>query len=184
VREQVEDGHPISAHAERQNMYPSWLTVEYASTRLISFCNQRDGGGKNRREGADPATHMPATVSTRTARDRATMYTARRHHGGRVDQRRDRRGTFHGVRQPDIQRNLRRFSGGAEEHQQGHPPSARRNLLPPGIAPLRSAGIDVGEPHVPNTDSISSMPSTKPASPTRLTMNAFLPASAADFLWK
>ena len=37
---------------------------------------------------------------------------------------------------------------------------------------------------VPSTESISSMPSTKPASPTRLTRNAFLPASAADFLWK
>jgi len=27
------------------------------------------------------------------------------------------------------------------------------------------------------------MPRTNPKSPTRLTMNAFLPASAADFFW-
>jgi len=35
---------------------------------------------------------------------------------------------------------------------------------------------------VPSTLNISSMPRMKPASPTRLAMKAFLPASAADFL--
>ena len=37
---------------------------------------------------------------------------------------------------------------------------------------------------VPKTENISSMPRMKPESPMRFTMNAFLPASAADFLWK
>ena len=39
-------------------------------------------------------------------------------HGGRVDQGGDRRGAFHGVRQPDVERDLRGFAGGAEDQQQ------------------------------------------------------------------
>ena len=53
-----------------------------------------------------------------------------------------------------------------------------------GNCPLRSAALTSVNRTVPSTDSISSMPRMKPASPTRLTMNAFLPASPADFLWK
>ena len=43
---------------------------------------------------------------------------ARRHHRRRVNQRRDWRRTFHRVRQPDVQRNLCGFAGGADEQQQ------------------------------------------------------------------
>ncbi len=39
-------------------------------------------------------------------------------HGGGVDQSRDRRGAFHGVRQPDVERNLRRFAGCTQDQQQ------------------------------------------------------------------
>ena len=45
---------------------------------------------------------------------------ARRDHGGGVDQRADRRGAFHRVRQPDVERNLRRFADGADEQQDGN----------------------------------------------------------------
>src|SRR5690348_13605458 len=48
--------------------------------------------------------------------------------------------------------------------------------------PLRSTALTSVNLRVPSTESISSMPNTKPASPTRLTMNAFFPASPADFL--
>ncbi len=43
---------------------------------------------------------------------------ARGHHGRRVDQRADWRGAFHGVRQPDVERNLRRLACGAGKQQQ------------------------------------------------------------------
>jgi hypothetical protein len=43
---------------------------------------------------------------------------ARRHHRGRVNQRADRRGAFHRVRQPDVQRKLRRFCRAGQEEQQ------------------------------------------------------------------
>ena len=38
-------------------------------------------------------------------------------HGRGVDQRGDRRGAFHGVRQPDVERDLRGLAGGAEDQQ-------------------------------------------------------------------
>ena len=43
---------------------------------------------------------------------------ARSHHRRRVDQRADRRRAFHGVRQPDVERNLRRLAGGADKQEQ------------------------------------------------------------------
>ena len=45
---------------------------------------------------------------------------ARGDHGRGVNQRADRGGTFHGVRQPDVQRKLRGFSRRADEQQQGN----------------------------------------------------------------
>ncbi len=57
-------------------MYPSWLTVEYASTRLISFCTSAMVAAKIAVKAPIPATHMPATgVNSNSAEDRATMYT-------------------------------------------------------------------------------------------------------------
>ena len=43
---------------------------------------------------------------------------ARRHHRRRVDQRADRRGAFHRIRQPDMQRHLAGFADGTAEDQQ------------------------------------------------------------------
>ena len=42
------------------------------------------------------------------------------HHGRRVNQRRHRRRPFHRVGQPDVQRNLRRLTGGTDEQQQAN----------------------------------------------------------------
>ena len=44
---------------------------------------------------------------------------AGRHHGGRMNQRADGRGAFHRVRQPGVQRKLRRLSDGADEQTEG-----------------------------------------------------------------
>ena len=40
------------------------------------------------------------------------------HHGGRVNERADRRGAFHGVRQPDVKGNLCALSRGSDEQEQ------------------------------------------------------------------
>ncbi len=40
-------------------------------------------------------------------------------HGGGVDERRDGRGAFHGVGEPDVERKLRALAGGADEQAEG-----------------------------------------------------------------
>ncbi len=56
---------------------------------------------------------------------------ARRDHGGGVDERGDRRGAFHRVGQPDVERDLRGLAGGAEDEQEGD------GGEPAGAVPLR-----------------------------------------------
>ena len=97
--------------------------------------HQADGGREDRRERADRGHHGQRRRRQLKygvhARDHVH---ARRHHGGRVDQRADRRGAFHGVRQPDVQRNLRRLAGGADEQQQ-------RDGRQHAVAHLKAAGL-------------------------------------------
>ncbi len=38
-------------------------------------------------------------------------------HGGGVDERGDRRGAFHGVGEPDVERDLRGLAGGSDDEQ-------------------------------------------------------------------
>src|SRR6266581_7278638 len=59
-----------------RNMYPSWLTVEYASTRLISFCTSAMVAARIAVNAPIEATTVEVLgVSTNSADDRATMYT-------------------------------------------------------------------------------------------------------------
>ena len=65
-----------------------------------------------------------ATIVERVRRQLEQRARARDHvhaggdHGGRVDQRGNGGRAFHRVGQPDVQRELRGFAGGADEHQQ------------------------------------------------------------------
>ena len=65
-----------------------------------------------------------------------------RHHGGGVDERRDRRRALHGVGQPVEERDLGRLAGGGQEEQQhggrGRAPPCRWRELPEDAA-ARSA---------------------------------------------
>ena len=85
----------------------------------MSFCARPMVAAKNA-----VARPMIATTSSAHARVQEDLRAARDHvdagghHGRGVDQGADRRRTGHGVRQPDVQRNLRRFTGGADQQQQ------------------------------------------------------------------
>src|SRR6476646_8289263 len=59
-----------------RNMYPSWLTVEYASTRLISVCTSAIEAARIAVNAPMAATMFEvAGVNWNSAADRATMYT-------------------------------------------------------------------------------------------------------------
>ena len=82
--------------------------------------HQGDTGSEQRRERPDTRHHVH-----RDRRQEIQRLTAHHHvdargdHRGGVNQGADRRRPFHGVGQPHVQRNLRRFAHGADEQQQG-----------------------------------------------------------------
>ena len=92
--------------------------------------HQADGRGHHGRRESDHRDHVHRDVGacTNNSAERGDHVHARGHHRRGVDQCRNRRRTCHRVRQPDIQRNLRRLTGSADEQQQadrGEDPGAR-----------------------------------------------------------
>ena len=92
------------------------------------------------------APMIATTVSANGARSkikcmRSDHVDARGHHGRGVNQRGDRRRAFHGVGQPDIERNLRGLAGGA--HQQQSPIAVRIHRCQSGFC--GQLGCDLAE---------------------------------------
>ena len=73
--------------------------------------------GQQRRDAADPGNHLQRR-GVENEKDAAQHVNARCHHGRRMNQRADRRGALHRVRQPDVQRKLRRLAHRAAEDKQ------------------------------------------------------------------
>ena len=81
--------------------------------------HQGDGGGKQRGECADDRHGLHRAGSKHEQRIRARHHVhAGGDHGRGVDQGGNRRGAFHGVGQPDVERKLRRLAACADEQQQ------------------------------------------------------------------
>jgi hypothetical protein len=75
--------------------------------------------GEDRGERADDGDRLHRRGRQHEQRIRARHHVnARRDHGRSVDERGNRRGTFHRVGQPDVERKLRRFAAGSDEQQQ------------------------------------------------------------------
>ena len=111
---------------------------------------------------------------------------AGRHHRCSMDQRGDRRRTFHRVRQPDVQGHLRRLTHRTDEQADADATVIACQSVPGMISiVLRRDGIRAHR--TPSRSRASpcsrrspAMPSTKPKSPTRLTRKALRFAKIAD----
>ena len=81
--------------------------------------NQSDGGGKKgcRATNHGDRRHGDGRVEEQYLRARDHI-NAGSDHRRRVDQRANRRGAFHGIRQPDVEWKLCRFASGAGKQQQ------------------------------------------------------------------
>src|SRR5436309_14794339 len=154
-------------------MYPSWLTVEYASTRLMSVCTRAIVAAKIAVAVPTHATTSRATPErSKSAWLRATMYTPA------VTMVAAWMSAETGVG-PSIASGNHVWSGSCADLP--HAPTNRSSAMPVAVA-----GASVSAPL--NTAPYSSVPSAvqshmtprpKPTSPTRLTMNASFPAWAA-----
>ena len=137
---------------------------------------EEGGGGAD--DGDDAEREGAAVEEGVAARDHVD---AGGDHGGGVDERGDRGGAFHGVGEPDVERDLRGLAGGAEDEQQRD--GGEEAAVPRRDA--RDGGEDVGEVEACRSGAMSrNMASRKPKSPMRLTMKAFLPALAAESFLK
>ena len=120
VHHHQEDGGGVGARADGQHHVADLRHGGEREHALDVGLHEPDARREDRGDRADPGDdlerhrrHLEQLVAAGDHVD------ARGHHGGGVDQRRHRRGPFHGVRQPDIERNLGRLSTSPHEQEHG-----------------------------------------------------------------
>ena len=117
---QVEDTGGVSGHAAGQHHVTELRDGGVSQHALDVGLGQTHGGGKNGGEAADDGDDLQRVRSEIKNRVRAGNHVnARRDHGSGVNQGRDRRGAFHSIGKPNIQRHLRGLTGCANHQQQG-----------------------------------------------------------------
>ena len=118
VGHQVEDARGIGADAAAEEHVAKLRNSGVGENFFDVGLHQADGGGIEGRERAHNRDHQHGDRRAREQRIHPRDHVnARGDHGCGVDQRADRRGAFHRVRQPHVERNLRGFADGADEQQ-------------------------------------------------------------------
>ena len=119
VGEEVEDGGRVGADAEGHEHVAELRAGRVGDHALDVVLDEADRGREERRDAADDRDHDEGVGGELEQRRQARHHEhAGRHHGGGVDQRRDRGRALHRVRQPGVQQELRRLAHGAHEQQQ------------------------------------------------------------------
>src|SRR2546425_11660116 len=155
------------------NMVPSWLTVEYASTRLMSFCLSAIVAPSSAvRAPTHPTTISAAGPLTYSAEHRHTIYTPA------VTMVAAWISADTGVG-PAIASGNHTYSGTCALFP--HAPMNSRIPIPVATSTgtRQTPSITPAMLNVPNAAKIHTIPRKKPRSPTRFTKNAFFPAEAA-----
>ena len=122
VREKVEHGGSTRRYPDGANhvteLRARRVSKDTLNIALLSGHQRR----QYRRDDANPGDHLAGVWhQSEQKRDLDQQVHACRDHRRRVDERGNRRGAFHGIRQPDVQGHLRGFAHrAAEHHQRGH----------------------------------------------------------------
>ena len=180
VRHEVEDGRRPGPHPERGEHVAQLRQGGVGEHALDVGLGERDRGRQDRGEDADRGhdDHRLRGVGE----DRVGAgheVDAGVDHGRGMDEGRHRRRALHRVGQPDVERELGALADRAGEDEQGDDGDRDRERHE---RRAREDAIASRMFRVPVSTKIAMIPSAKPTSPTRLTMNAFLAASAADRL--
>ena len=122
VRHQVEDARGVGRGAQRHGHVAELGQRRVGHDALDVLLDHAQQPGEERRGGADHQHHAERGLRVLEQRRHPRHHEdAGSHHGGGVDEGGDGRGTFHGIRQPDVQRHLRRFAHGSDEQRDaGH----------------------------------------------------------------
>ncbi len=120
VGDHVEDGGDVGAASDRKEHVPELADRGIGKNLLDVVLGDRDRGREQRSEHADPGDHVgrPRVRRGEKRVDPDHEIDARCDHRGGMDECRYRRGTGHGVGQPDVQRYLRRLADRTDEEQQ------------------------------------------------------------------
>ena len=117
MRHQVEDSGGVRGHAAGQEHVSQLRNRGVSQNALDVSLRQAHGGGKDRGDAADDGDNLQRMRRQIKDGMRAGNHVnACGDHGRGVNQGGDRCWAFHGVRQPDVKRNLRRLAGSAK-HQ-------------------------------------------------------------------
>ena len=120
MRDQVEHASHKSAHPDRRHHETELGDGRISQHLLDIVLPDGNRGGEQGRDAAHQRNRGLRLRHQRVERRGAGhQVDAGRHHGGGMDQGRDRGGAGHGIRQPDVQRELRRFPRHAHQQEQG-----------------------------------------------------------------
>ena len=129
VRHQVEHRSAKSAHAAGHHHITELADGGVSQNPFNVGLQDADGCGIERRDTADDRHNQQRFRSLHINRAGAgDDIDAGGDHGGRVDQRADRRRSQHGVREPDVQRNLGGFPDGPGQQQQADQGEGARSV--------------------------------------------------------
>jgi hypothetical protein len=116
---EVEDAGAERPDAHRQEHVPELRDGRIREHALDVVLDQPDSAGKERRRRTDDGDNPHGDRRVHEQFGRASDHVdTGRHHRRRMDEGGDRRRAFHGIRQPDVQRDLGRLARGADEEQQ------------------------------------------------------------------
>jgi hypothetical protein len=119
VGEEVEDAGRVGADAAGHEHVAELRAGRVGDHALDVVLHEADGGGEEGGHRADQRHDLQGARRQLEQRGEARHHEhAGRHHGGGMDQRRDRGRPLHGVGQPGVQQELRRLAHGAHEQQQ------------------------------------------------------------------
>ena len=117
--EDVEDAGGKGSDAEREKHVAELRDGGVGEDPLDVVLHEADGRGEDRGQRADDGDRLHRRWREHEQRVRARDHVdARRDHGRGMDQSGNRRGAFHGIGQPDVERKLRRFAAGSDEEKQ------------------------------------------------------------------
>ena len=136
---EVKDPCGIRSHTHGNKHVSQLADCRISQDLLDVILAETDGGGKDgcghahdRHNGHGNGCHVVEDIAPGDHIDACS------HHGGRMDQRANWRGTFHRIRKPDIEGNLCRLPAGAHKEQEGDGRDGR-------CVELVGIGEDLGE---------------------------------------
>ena len=119
VRVEMKDPGAECADAHRQEHVAELGDGRIREDPLDVRLNQADGSGEDCGRDTDDRDDLESNRRVAVQDGRAADHVhAGRHHRRGVDERRHGRRAFHGVRQPDVERNLRALARGPDKQQQ------------------------------------------------------------------